>query len=43
MVLARRIVLITDGELRVHDRPEAFYDRPATREVAEFFGATNFL
>ena len=43
VVLADRIALVTDGALRMYDRPEAFYDRPATREVAEFFGATNFI
>ena len=43
VVLADRIALVTDGTLRMHDRPEAFYDRPRTREVAEFFGATNFI
>ena len=43
VVLADRIALVTDGALRMYDRPEAFYDRPRTREVAEFFGATNFI
>ena len=43
VVLADRIALVTGGPLRMYDRPEAFYERPANREVAEFFGATNFL
>jgi ABC-type Fe3+/spermidine/putrescine transport system ATPase subunit len=43
VVLADRIALLFDGELRMYDRPQAFYDRPRSREVAEFFGATNFL
>ncbi len=43
VVLADRIALVTEGTLRMYDRPEAFYDRPKTREVAEFFGATNFM
>ena len=43
VVLADRIALVTDGALRMYDRPKAFYDRPETREVAEFFGATNFI
>ena len=43
VVLADRIALITDGRLRMYDHPEAFYERPSSREVAEFFGATNFL
>jgi putative spermidine/putrescine transport system ATP-binding protein len=43
VVLADRIALIFDGRLQMYDRPDAFYDRPATREVARFFGATNFI
>jgi ABC-type Fe3+/spermidine/putrescine transport system ATPase subunit len=43
LVLADRIALIFDGRLQMYDRPDAFYDRPATREVARFFGATNFI
>jgi putative spermidine/putrescine transport system ATP-binding protein len=42
-VLADRIALIFDGRLQIYDRPDASYDRPATREVARFFGATNFI
>ncbi len=43
VVLADRIALLFDGELQMYDRPQAFYDRPASRRVAEFFGATNFI
>ena len=43
VVLADRIALLFDGELQMYDRPQAFYDRPTSREVARFFGATNFL
>lgn len=43
VVLADRIALLFDGELQMYDRPQAFYDRPASMEVARFFGATNFL
>ena len=43
VILADRIALLFDGELQMYDTPQAFYDRPATREVARFFGATNFL
>ena len=43
VVLADRIALVFDGRLQMYDEPEAFYDRPATREVARFFGATNFI
>ncbi len=43
VVLADRIALVFDGRLQMYDQPQAFYDRPATREVARFFGATNFI
>ena len=43
VVLADRIALLFDGELQMYDHPQAFYDRPASRKVAEFFGATNFI
>ena len=43
VVLADRIALVFDGRLQMYDEPEAFYDRPANRAVARFFGATNFL
>ncbi|MBA2441225.1 MAG: ABC transporter ATP-binding protein [Rubrobacter sp.] len=43
VVLADRIALLFDGRLRMYDRPQAFYERPASREVAEFFGTANFL
>ena len=43
VVLADRIALIFDGKLQMYDRPQAFYDRPASRAAARFFGATNFI
>ncbi len=43
VVLADRIALLFDGELRMYDRPEVFYERPASRRIAEFFGAANFV
>jgi ABC-type Fe3+/spermidine/putrescine transport system ATPase subunit len=43
VALADRIALMLDGRLRQHDRPEAFYDRPADRDVARFFGGCNFV
>ncbi|MGH3088273.1 MAG: ABC transporter ATP-binding protein [Rubrobacteraceae bacterium] len=43
VVLADRIALLFDGELQMYAEPEAFYDRPASRKVARFFGATNFI
>ncbi|MGH8613646.1 MAG: TOBE domain-containing protein [Gammaproteobacteria bacterium] len=41
--LADRVALIFDGRLHMFDRPSAFYERPASRKIAEFFGAENFL
>ena len=43
VVLADRIALLFEGKLHMYASPEAFYDRPATRRIAEFFGATNFI
>lgn len=43
VVLADRIALLFDGELQMYEVPEAFYDRPASRRVARFFGAMNFI
>ena len=43
VVLADRIALLLDGKLQMYDEPQAFYDRPENRWIAEFFGATNFI
>lgn len=43
VVLADRIALLFNGELQMYDRPEAFYERPTSRRIAEFFGAANFI
>ncbi len=43
VVLADRIALLFDGELQMYDEPQAFYERPASRRIAEFFGGTNFI
>lgn len=43
VALADRIALLFEGSLQMYDRPQAFYDRPASRRIAEFFGAANFL
>jgi ABC-type Fe3+/spermidine/putrescine transport system ATPase subunit len=43
VVLADRIALILNGRMRQHDRPEAFFRRPADAGVARFFGAANLL
>ncbi|MBA3562601.1 MAG: ABC transporter ATP-binding protein [Gammaproteobacteria bacterium] len=41
--LGDRIGLMFAGRLSMYDEPEAFFERPPTRKIAEFFGATNFL
>ncbi len=43
VVLADRIALLFDGKLQMYDEPQAFYERPASRRIAEFFGASNFI
>ncbi len=43
VMLADRIALLFEGRLHMYDKPRAFYDRPASRRVAGFFGATNFI
>jgi ABC-type Fe3+/spermidine/putrescine transport system ATPase subunit len=41
--MADRIVVMQQGRLAQLGRPEAIYERPATRFVADFIGMTNFL
>lgn len=43
VALADRIALLFDGRIAQHDRPEAFYRRPAGQAVARFFGGVNFI
>lgn len=43
VALADRIALLFDGRVAQHDRPEAFYRRPASQAVARFFGGVNFI
>jgi len=43
VVLADSIALMFDGELHQFDRPNTFYDCPASARVARFFGGVNFL
>lgn len=43
VMLADKIALMVDGKIVQYDEPEAFYSRPRTRRVAEFFGWTNFV
>lgn len=43
VLLADQIGLMFDGKLAQVGPPSDFYERPSTRQVASFFGATNFL
>jgi putative spermidine/putrescine transport system ATP-binding protein len=43
VALADQIALLLDGRLAQHGPPEAFYRRPATLSVAQFFGGVNFI
>jgi len=41
--LSDRVALLNEGRLCQIDHPQAIYDRPATRFVADFIGRTNIL
>ncbi|MEM9755943.1 MAG: ABC transporter ATP-binding protein [Pseudomonadota bacterium] len=41
--LGQQVGFLVAGRLRQWGPPRAFYDRPADRDVAAFFGARNFL
>ena len=41
--LSDRVALLNEGRLCQIDRPQAIYDRPATRFVADFIGRTNII
>lgn len=43
VMLADEVALIFEGELQQSAEPSAFYERPATPEIARFFGGVNFL
>ena len=43
VMLADRVALMFDGLLQQYDPPRAFYDRPRTARVAQFFRNDNFL
>ena len=43
LAMAARIGVMNAGRLEQVDTPEAIYDRPATRFVAEFIGEINLL
>jgi ABC-type Fe3+/spermidine/putrescine transport system ATPase subunit len=43
LMLSHRVGLILDGKLRQVDTPRELFYRPASREVAQFFGGCNFF
>jgi len=43
VVLADKVALILDGKLKQYDTPSAFYQRPADKATAVFFGGQNFI
>jgi putrescine transport system ATP-binding protein len=43
LALADRVAVLENGRLAQIGPPQALYDRPATRHVAEFLGAANIL
>ena len=43
VVMADRIALLFDGQLRQFDAPNAFYQRPVDVQTARFFGGVNFI
>ncbi|MER9262754.1 ABC transporter ATP-binding protein [Mesorhizobium sp. M0619] len=43
LTLSDRIIVMRAGEIEQTDTPEALYDRPATRFVANFVGEANIL
>ena len=43
VVLADKVGLMFDGKLVQFDAPEAFYKRPISQQVAQFFGGQNFI
>ena len=43
LTLSDRIVVLNGGRIEQEGRPDDVYERPRTRFVADFLGATNFL
>jgi putative spermidine/putrescine transport system ATP-binding protein len=43
LTLSDRIVVLNGGRIEQEGRPDDVYERPRTRFVADFMGATNFL
>jgi ABC-type Fe3+/spermidine/putrescine transport system ATPase subunit len=43
VVLADRVALILDGQMKQYDQADAFYKRPIDEATARFFGGHNFI
>ncbi|WP_299402083.1 ABC transporter ATP-binding protein [uncultured Roseobacter sp.] len=43
VVLADRVALILDGQMKQYDRADVFYKRPIDEATARFFGGHNFI
>ncbi|MEP5731076.1 MAG: ABC transporter ATP-binding protein [Sulfitobacter sp.] len=43
VVLADRVALILDGQMKQYDKADVFYKRPVDEAVARFFGGHNFV
>ncbi|GAB5447607.1 ABC transporter ATP-binding protein [Gymnodinialimonas sp.] len=43
VVLADRVALILDGQMKQYDAADVFYKRPVDESVARFFGGHNFI
>jgi iron(III) transport system ATP-binding protein len=43
MVMSRKVIVMKDGRIAQSGSPEAIYERPADRFVADFLGNCNFL
>ncbi|CAN0595122.1 unnamed protein product, partial [Ectocarpus sp. 12 AP-2014] len=43
VVLADRVALILDGQMKQYEEPDVFYKRPVDEATARFFGGHNFV
>ena len=43
VVLADKVALILDGQMKQYDKPDVFYKRPIDEATARFFGGRNFI
>ena len=43
VVLADKVALILNGQLKQYEKPDVFYNRPIDKATARFFGGQNFI